>query len=201
MYILFGVPLLLLMASPASQAWRISTMTPFFSRQVSERAAGLSKILLAPKSSTAVCATDTSSITSAPTSWDEQGAAGFIPPPIAVVGLLARVGPGGFGGTGPPLKFDEVMQAIDDTYDYTPKPFKNGDVTNPAGTNAGSCKLLSLGILHGLPPASLLALFGEHYRSVIQTPKGSDHGNIRSLLSKGWQAVSFPEGLCLRLKK
>jgi hypothetical protein len=37
MYILFGVPLLLLMASPASQAWRISTMTPFFSRQVSER--------------------------------------------------------------------------------------------------------------------------------------------------------------------
>ncbi|EKU21905.1 type iii effector protein, partial [Nannochloropsis gaditana CCMP526] len=100
-----------------------------------------------------------SSITSAPTTWDEQGAAGFIPPPIAVVGLLARVGPGGFGGTGPPLKFDEVMQAIDDTYDYTPKPFKNGDVTNPAGTNAGSCKLLSLGILHGLPPASLLALF------------------------------------------
>src|SRR6056297_225345 len=37
MYILFGVPLLLLMASPASQALRISTMTPFFSRQVSER--------------------------------------------------------------------------------------------------------------------------------------------------------------------
>jgi len=32
-----------------------------------------------------------------------------------------------------PCKF---VQAIDDTYDYTPKPFKNGDVTNPAGTNA-----------------------------------------------------------------
>lgn len=42
---------------------------------------------------------------------------------------------------------------------------------------------------------------GEHYRSVIQTPKGSDHGNIRNLLSKGWRAVSFPEGLSLRLKK
>lgn len=42
-------------------------------------------------------------------------------------------GVGGPRSTLTPCKF---VQAIDDTYDYTPKPFKNGDVTNPAGTNA-----------------------------------------------------------------
>ena len=35
---------------------------------------------------------------------------------------------------------------------------------------------------------------------MIQTPKGSDHGNIRNLLSKGWGAVSFPDGLGLVVK-
>ena len=98
-------------------------------------------------------------------------------------------------------------QAIEECYDYTPKTFVNGDVTNEAGTNAvrtyirmrllpthpptlpptllsihsfrllspstthytqGSCKLLSLGILHGLPPASLLALFGAY--STLPSP-------------------------------
>jgi len=85
---------------------------------------------------------------------------------------------------------------METSYEYTPKPFVNGDASSPPGTNVvrfegllckgqmeenmiyslfspafplfpsifthtqGSCKLLSLGILHGLPPASLLALFG-----------------------------------------
>lgn len=51
-----------------------------------------------------------SSSTTTPTTWEEQGAAGFIPPPLAVTALLGRVGPGGFGGTGPALKFEEVLQ-------------------------------------------------------------------------------------------
>jgi len=49
-----------------------------------------------------------SSSTTTPTTWEEQGIAGFVPPPQAVVALLGRVGPGGFGGTG--LKFEEVLQ-------------------------------------------------------------------------------------------
>jgi len=58
---------------------------------------------------------------------------------------------------------------------------------------------LTLPFLSFRPPP--LTIKGEHYRTVIQTPKGSDHGNIRNLLSKGWRALSFPDGLSLRLKK
>ncbi|KAM3571270.1 hypothetical protein VYU27_006684 [Nannochloropsis oceanica] len=174
-------------------AWGLSTST------ARHRSIGQGMINTLASQGTALFATGSSSSTTIPTTWEEQGIAGFVPPPQAVVALLGRMGPGGFGGTG--LKFEEVLQAMETYYEYTPKPFVNGDAFSPPGTNVGSCKLLSLGILHGLPPASLLALFGEHYRSVIQTPKGSDHINIRNLLSKGWRAVSFPEGLSLRLKE
>ena len=42
---------------------------------------------------------------------------------------------------------------------------------------------------------------GEHYRSVLKTPSGTDHGNIRNMMTKGWKGVSFPNGLGLALKK
>jgi len=33
--------------------------------------------------------------------------------------------------------------------------------------------------------------FGEHYRSVVATPEGSDHGNIRALIKHGLAGVKF----------
>ncbi|CRM98951.1 MULTISPECIES: HopJ type III effector protein [Pseudomonas] len=38
-----------------------------------------------------------------------------------------------------------------------------------------SRKSLGLALLEGL------LVFGEHYRSVVATPEGSDHGNIRAV--------------------
>ena len=32
---------------------------------------------------------------------------------------------------------------------------------------------------------------GEHYRSVVATPEGSDHGNIRALIQHGLAGVKF----------
>jgi len=61
----------------------------------------------------------------------------------------------------PPPSFEEAMKAIDDSFDFTPKPFENGDVMNAAGTNNGSCKILSLGILVGLNKRETLTCFGK----------------------------------------
>ncbi|NWD16123.1 HopJ type III effector protein, partial [Pseudomonas sp. IPO3778] len=36
-----------------------------------------------------------------------------------------------------------------------------------------------------------LLAFGEHYRSVLATPEGSDHGNIRALIEHGLAGVKF----------
>jgi hypothetical protein len=60
-------------------------------------------------------------------------------------------------------------------------------VENAAGQNEGSCKTLGLALLEGLSDQALLA-FGEHYRSVLATPEGSDHGNIRALIEHGLAA-------------
>ncbi|MGX9080435.1 HopJ type III effector protein [Klebsiella pneumoniae] len=35
--------------------------------------------------------------------------------------------------------------------------------------------------------------FGEHYRSVLATPQGSDHGNIRALMVHGLDGVKFEQ--------
>jgi hypothetical protein len=35
--------------------------------------------------------------------------------------------------------------------------------------------------------------FGEHYRSVVATPEGSDHSNIRALMAQGLAGVKFSQ--------
>ena len=83
-------------------------------------------------------------------------------------------------------------------YDYTPTAFKNGDVRNEAGQNAGSCKLLSFARLHGLSETETLACFGKFYREdVLKNPNGTDHQNIRNFMRTGWGGVVF-EGRALQ---
>lgn len=89
--------------------------------------------------------------------------------------------------------FSETLAFVAEHYDYQPSAFRNGDVENAAGQNEGSCKTLGLALLEGLSQDEALRAFGEHYRSVVATPDGSDHGNIRALMTHGLEGVTFEQ--------
>ena len=87
--------------------------------------------------------------------------------------------------------FADTLAFVADHYNYQPQAFDNGGVANAAGQNEGSCKTLGLALLEGLSDLEALLAFGEHYRDVLATPDGSDHGNIRALIRHGLAGVKF----------
>ncbi|EIK95265.1 hypothetical protein PMM47T1_17260 [Pseudomonas sp. M47T1] len=87
--------------------------------------------------------------------------------------------------------FADTLAFVAAHYDYQPQAFTNGELENAAGQNEGSCKTLGLAVLEGLSDQEALLAFGEHYRSVVATPEGSDHGNIRNLIAHGLGGVKF----------
>ncbi|MAB98205.1 MAG: HopJ type III effector protein [Pseudomonadaceae bacterium] len=89
--------------------------------------------------------------------------------------------------------FAETLQFIAEHYTYQPSAFTNGVVENAAGQNEGSCKTLGMAVLEKFTDEEALKCFGEHYRSVVATPDGSDHGNIRALMATGLAGVSFSQ--------
>ena len=89
--------------------------------------------------------------------------------------------------------FAETLAFIASHYDYRPSAFHNGAVVNAAGQNEGSCKTLGLALLEGLSLEETLLCFGEHYRGVLATPDGNDHGNIRALMDTGLAGVRFDQ--------
>ncbi|WP_028008336.1 HopJ type III effector protein [Solimonas flava] len=90
------------------------------------------------------------------------------------------------------IEFSETIAAIDGAYDYTPTAFRNGDLHNEAGQNAGSCKLFSFAQLQGLTEAETLACFGRYYRDdVLKNPDGTEHQNIRNFMRTGWKEVQI----------
>lgn len=92
------------------------------------------------------------------------------------------------------IQFNDVIAYIDQNYDFTPTAFKNGDTTNQAGQNNGSCKVFSFARLQNLTPEETLLLFGEFYRDdVLKNPDGNDHQNIRNFMQSGWEGVIFEE--------
>ena len=98
------------------------------------------------------------------------------------------------------IGFADTMAAIEGAYAYTPTAFRNGEVDNAAGQNAGSCKLFAFAQLHGLSQSQTLACFGRYYREdVLQHPEGSDHQNIRHFMRSGWAGVRF-EGSALQAR-
>ena len=88
-------------------------------------------------------------------------------------------------------QFADTLAFIAANYDYTPSAFNNGGQQSAVGQNEGSCKVLGLALLEGLTDEEALQAFGEHYRSVLATPEGTDHGNIRALMRSGLAGVSF----------
>ncbi|MDP2716169.1 HopJ type III effector protein [Rheinheimera sp.] len=89
------------------------------------------------------------------------------------------------------ISFEQSISLIDSLYQFTPAAFKNGDLYNDAGENNGSCKILAFGLLHQLSAPQTLHLFGDYYRAVLDTPKGTDHQNIRNFIRNGWDGVAF----------
>ncbi|WP_068829762.1 HopJ type III effector protein [Pseudomonas sp. BMS12] len=91
------------------------------------------------------------------------------------------------------FQFAETLAFVAEHYDYQPSAFRNGDVSNAAGQNEGSCKTLGLALLEGFSLEETLRAFGEHYRSVLATPDGNDHANIRALQNSGLGGVQFEQ--------
>lgn len=88
-------------------------------------------------------------------------------------------------------KFADVLAQIDAEYQHQATAFKNGAQHNAATENQGSAKVLSYAKLNGLTAAQTLSLFAEHYQSVLDTPAGTDHQNIRQFMQHGWEGVVF----------
>ncbi|MDH1262015.1 MULTISPECIES: HopJ type III effector protein [unclassified Pseudomonas] len=89
--------------------------------------------------------------------------------------------------------FAETLDFVAQHYLYQPSAFTNGSVENAAGQNEGSCKTLGLALIEGFSDQEALLCFGEHYRSVLATPDGSDHANIRALMRTGLEGVRFTQ--------
>jgi len=99
------------------------------------------------------------------------------------------------------VEFDQVIDVIDNNYEYTPTHFTNGQghdvVNNQSGSNEGSCKIFAFATLHGLNEEETLACFGKYYREdVLNHPEGNDHANIRTFIRHGWSGIQF-EGTVL----
>ncbi|AWO00367.1 HopJ type III effector protein [Chitinophaga alhagiae] len=97
------------------------------------------------------------------------------------------------------LSFKEVTGFIERYYQHQPTAFKNGGAYNEATQNQGSAKVFAFAQLNNLSKEDTLYLFAEHYQSVLNTPDGADHQNIRQFMAHGWPGVVF-EGQALVAK-
>lgn len=90
------------------------------------------------------------------------------------------------------VDFNQVMQVIDQNYEFTPARFVNGDTVNEAGSNNGSCKIFAFAKLNQLSEQATLNAFGDFYTvDVLQHPEAQDHQNIRNFMQHGWQGIKF----------
>ena len=96
--------------------------------------------------------------------------------------------------------FKDIITYIDENYDFAPTKFINGNTTNEANQNNGSCKVFSFAKQINLSKEQTLTLFGEFYREdVLNNPNGTDHQNIRNFIESGWDGISF-DGEALKKK-
>lgn len=96
------------------------------------------------------------------------------------------------------VEFQDVIDCIEENFDYTPTHFSNGNghdtVMNQAGSNEGSCKIFSFATTQGLTEKETLSCFGKYYREdVLQNPQADDHANIRTFMRHGWKGIRFEQ--------
>lgn len=90
------------------------------------------------------------------------------------------------------LAFADTMAIVEEHYNFSPTAFTNGQTTNAAGKNNGSCKVFALAQDLELSPAETLSCFGEYFRhDVLENPQGTDHQNIRNFQIHAWEGISF----------
>jgi len=90
------------------------------------------------------------------------------------------------------IEFSDTMSVIEENYSFTPSSFVNGDTTNEANQNNGSCKIFAFALLNDLSAEQTLACFGSYYRDdVLQNPEGNDHQNIRNFMQSAWDGIKF----------
>ncbi|MGD8583101.1 MAG: HopJ type III effector protein [Gammaproteobacteria bacterium] len=98
------------------------------------------------------------------------------------------------------IEFDDVIDLIDELYEFTPVEFSNGDLVNEAGQSPGSCKIFAFAKLLRLNEQQTLYCFGSYYRDdVLKHPDNMDHPNIRNFMKTGWNGVEI-KGVPLKLK-
>ena len=91
-----------------------------------------------------------------------------------------------------PVAFSDVIATIEAHYHFTPSAFTNGQQTNEAGQNNGSCKIFAFAKLHGLNTQATLNAFGDFYtQDVLGHPDATDHQNIRQFMQQGWSGIRF----------
>eukprot|EP00239_Pterosperma_sp_CCMP1384_P006988 CAMPEP_0197857278 /NCGR_PEP_ID=MMETSP1438-20131217/30180_1 /TAXON_ID=1461541 /ORGANISM="Pterosperma sp., Strain CCMP1384" /LENGTH=415 /DNA_ID=CAMNT_0043473055 /DNA_START=14 /DNA_END=1261 /DNA_ORIENTATION=- len=96
------------------------------------------------------------------------------------------------------VQFDEIMALIAEAYSFKPQKFSVGlgtelEIVNESGTNTGSCKVFSFAQMHSLSKDATLALFCQHYQSVLEDPEGDAHRNIRAFMLAGWEGFEMAE--------
>ena len=94
--------------------------------------------------------------------------------------------------TGVQMKFSDFLDLIDQEYTFSNIAFTNNGLSNSKDENQGSAKVFCFGLMHSLDEKDVIRCFGEHYKSVLESPKDvTSHLNIRNFLKMGWEGVSI----------
>lgn len=90
------------------------------------------------------------------------------------------------------IQFSEIIETIEQYFDFQPTAFKNGETINEANQNNGSCKVFSFAKIQNLSKEETLVCFGDYYRKdVLGNPGETDHQNIRNFMIYGWDGIVF----------
>ena len=90
------------------------------------------------------------------------------------------------------IDFSETIATIENTYEFTPSAFTNGELKNEETQNQGSCKVFSFAVKQGLTKEETLACFGQYYfKEVLEDINGTGHQNIRNFMNTGFDGLSF----------
>ena len=94
--------------------------------------------------------------------------------------------------SGAQMKFSDFLDLIEQEYTFSNIAFTNNGLTNSKDENQGSAKVFYFGLMHSLDEKDVIRCFGEHYKSVLESPKDvTSHLNIRIFLKTGWEGVSI----------
>jgi hypothetical protein len=89
------------------------------------------------------------------------------------------------------ITFNDLIQYIDNNYNYQNTAFQNGNLFNTINENQGSGKVFYFGQQEQLTKEQTLYCFGEHYQDVLNNPNGDSHQNIRNFMQFGWEGIEF----------